>query len=791
MTAEHEGMDLRLLGPVRAWRDGTELALGSARRAAVLAVLALHAGHAVSRQQLVTALWGDEPPASATGNVYTYVSTLRQVLEPGRDRWAAGQLLTSGGGTYCLHVREQDVDVFRFEALREESRRHRSAGDRRAELATLEAALGLWHGEALFGVPGPYAAAQRLRLTELRLASAERQAALLLELGRHEEAIAALRLLVEAYPLQETLHGMLMTALHASGRRAEALRVHDHLSQVLLEETGTEPSAALRAMRLRILTGTNDQPAAARNPAAPATSTTPAPALVPAEPVTLIGRDAEARLLRRALLDVAAGRGRSIRVEGTPGMGKSTLLSVALRTVPPPGCRIGWGVGDELAQRMPLGVLLECVESAMSGDATRDLVRQLFTVAADALEGPGPQTVERAVALVRQAATETPLVLVADNLHRADSTTLRVWAALHELTRELPLLLVASARPGNPGLYGVPADEVVTLGPLSHQEATALVRAVTPEPFDPRVLHRLLTDAGGNPYYLRHLAAAPRDGGGYRGAPPAELVAAVDAHLATFGEDTRHVLRAAAFLGDHCTVAEVAAVTDQQPAELERIIQPARAAGVLTDEPENLVFRHRIVSRVLHESTPAALRIMLHRSFAGKIAEVGGAPERVVGQLLAGPVPLDSGASRWLAQHIEQLSARAPQVAVSMLKRVRTEYALDEETRLGLTAWLARLLDRQHANAVAEAGWVAARTTDVELEAEMQWIMACSHDRLGEHVAAADVARAVLSARRLPEPWLNRFRMLITRLRPYLPGEPTAPHLSRSLILGDKVSVIR
>jgi DNA-binding SARP family transcriptional activator len=783
MTAAHEGMDLRLLGPVRAWRDTAELPLGSARRAAVLAVLALHAGHAVSRQQLVTALWGDEPPASATGNVYTYVSTLRQVLEPGRDRWAAGQLLTSGGGTYCLHVREQDVDAFRFEALREESRRHRSAGDPRAELAALEVALGLWRGEALAGVPGPYAAAQRLRLTELRLASAERQAALLLELGRNDEAIAALRLLVQAYPLQETLHGMLMTALHASGRRAEALRVHDHLSEVLLAETGTEPSAALRAMRLRILTGTNEQTVRAH-------SRTAAPAS-PTDPPTLIGRDAEIRLLRRALLDVAAGRGRSIRIEGTPGMGKSTLLSVALRTAPPPGCRTGWGVGDELAQRMPLGVLLECVESAMSGDATRDLVRQLFTVAADALDGPRPQTVQRAVALVRQAATETPLILLADDLQRADTSTLRVWAALHELTRELPLLLVASAGPGNPGIYGVPADEIITLAPLTPQEATAVVRSVAPEPFDPRVLQRLLSDAGGNPYYLRHLAAAPRDGTGHRGAPPAELVAAVDAHLATFGENTRHMLRAAAFLGDNCTVAEVAAVTDQQPEELQRVIQPARAAGVLTDHPQTVTFRHRIVARVLHESTPAALRIMLHRSFAEKIAEVGGAPERVVGQLLAGPVPLDSGASRWLAQHVEQLSARAPRVAVSMLKRVRTEYALDDETRLELTAWLARLLDRQRANAVAEAGWVAARTADVHLEAEMLWIMAVSHDRQGEHVAAADVARSVLSARRLPEAWMHKFRMLISRLRPHLPGEPTAPHLSRSTLLGDVVSVIR
>lgn len=776
MSAGHEGLDLRLLGPVRAWRDGAELALGSARRAAVLAVLALQAGHAVSREHLVTALWGENPPQSATGNVYTYVSTLRQVLEPGRDRWAAGQVLTSGGGTYCLHVHEQNVDVFRFEALREESRRHRTTGDRLAEFAALEAAMRLWQGEALLGVPGPYAETERLRLTELRLASAERHAALLLELDRNEEAIAALRALVQTYPLQETLHGMLMTALHASGRRAEALQVHDHLSQVLLEQTGTEPSAALRTMRLRILTGTSEPPRPVAAPAAPV-----------APPVPLIGRDDEVRRLRQAVVDVTGGRGRSIRIEGTPGMGKSALLQAALRATVSPGCRTGWGVGDELARRMPLGVLLECVESAMSGDSSHDLVKQLFTVAADALDGPGPQTVDRAVALVRAAATAAPLILVADDLHRADTATLWVWAALHRLTREVPLLLVAAARPGSAEILGVPADETIVLAPLSPPAATALVRAVAPEPFDPRVLGGLLADAGGNPYYLRHLGAATRGGAGYRGVPPAELVAAVSAHLATLGEETRHVLRAIAFLGDECTLDEVALVTDRSPEELLRIVRPARDAGVLAEAAPDLAFRHRIVAQVLHESTPAALRIMLHRSFAGKIAEAGGAPERVVAQLLAGPVPLDTNASRWLTRHIEQLALRAPQVAVTMLKRVRSEYALDEETRLALTAWLARLLYGQRESATAEAGWVAARTTDVHLEAEMQWIIACSHDRHGDHVAAADVARSVLSAHRLPEPWLHRFRMLISRLRPHLPGEPTAPHLSRSMFAGAKV----
>ncbi|MEV4703739.1 BTAD domain-containing putative transcriptional regulator [Actinoplanes sp. NPDC049316] len=773
MSAEHEGIDLRLLGPVRAWRDGSELALGSARRTAVFSVLALHAGHAVSREQLVAAVWGEDPPASATGNVYTYVSALRQVLEPARDRWAAGQLLTSGGGTYRLHVRPQDVDVFRFEALREESRSHRRAGDRPAELAALESALQLWHGDALAGVPGPYAEAQRLRLTELRLATAERQAAVLGEMGRHDEAIVVLRGLVETYPLQENLQDMLLSALHASGRRAEAVGLQ-----------------ALRSGTTRG-SGTTEEATAA---ASYARST---------DRAALIGRDAEVRFLRRAAAEAAAGRGRSIRIEGSPGMGKSALLTVALRGATPVGCRTGWAVGDELARRMPLGVLLECVESAMAGDTARTVVKQLFTVAADTLDGPSSGTVERAVAVIRQAAEQAPLILVADDLQWADAGTLRVWAALHEATAELPLLLVSAARPGFPEVSGVPADDVVDLAPLAPEAATALARAVAPEPPDPDTLRWLLADAGGNPYYLRHLAAA-EFGDGHR-STPADLVAAIGIQLSSFTEETRQLLRAIAFLnaGDaatedededepvHCTLGEVAAVTGRPAGELLRGLEPAVAAGVVARSGDRLMFRHRVVCRVLHEGTPASLRVMLHRSFAERIALAGGPPERAVAQLLAAPVPLDAQVACWLTEHIEQLASRAPRIAVAILQRARSQHIADSGERLVLTAWLARLLLRQGENAVAEANWVAARTSDPDLEGEMRWVAAAAHERRGEYDAAAEIARAVLSERRIPVRWLDRFRILVARLRPHLSGNPTVPHMSRSALLGDQVSVIR
>lgn len=705
------GIDLRLLGSVRVVRDGVELPLGSARRTAVLCVLALHAGHAVSREELVAAVWGADAPASATGNIYTYVSTLR----------AAGHPITSGGGAYQLRIAPESVDVVRFESLREAARCHRAGGDVAAELSALEAALKLWHGDALAGVTGPFAEAQRLRLAELRLATAERHATLLTETGRPEEAARVLRELVDAYPGRENVRGMLADVLMA-GR------------------LGAGPAAA------------------------------------PADPGALIGRATEVSGLRRAAAEAARGNGRSIRIEGTPGIGKSALLGAALRDAVPPGCRVGWAAGDEFSRRTPLGVLLECAESAMSGDPAGGLVQQLLVIAAEALDQPADRTAAKAARLIRGAAEEAPLILVADDLQWADPITLRVWAALGAHPAGLPLLLVAAARSGSPAVRGLPADEIIELTPLDAGAATALVRAVAAEPPEDRLRDRILDDAGGNPHYLRHLAANEP------GAPAAE-------HLAEFTDQTRLVLRAVAVAGAYdlavpggrpvgCTLAELAAVTGRTPVDLARSLNPALAAGVLTADGDRLVFRHRIVARTLHEGTPAALRITLHRSFAERIAATGGPAEQVAAQLLAGDVPLDGSAGDWLAEHVEQLAERSPRIAIDVLQRARAQHGLDPARRLSLTASLARLLLAQDRNAATEAGWVAARTGDPGLEGEMRWVAAHSHERRGEFEAAASVARAALRTQRIAAPWPDRLRALLTRVRPHLAGDPTLPHFS-------------
>ena len=100
-----------VLGPVTTWHDGHEVPAGQPRQLAVLGVLATRANHVVSRGDLIDAVWGDDPPASAEGGIYTYVAGLRRIFEPDRSqpdrskekaRRAPSRVLVSAGGGYML-----------------------------------------------------------------------------------------------------------------------------------------------------------------------------------------------------------------------------------------------------------------------------------------------------------------------------------------------------------------------------------------------------------------------------------------------------------------------------------------------------------------------------------------------------------------------------------------------------------------------------------------------------------------------------------------------------------------
>jgi DNA-binding SARP family transcriptional activator/tetratricopeptide (TPR) repeat protein len=244
---------LEVMGPVRAWRDEAELALGAPKQRALLARLAVQPGRLVSRNELIDALWGDDPPASAVNSVYRYVAELRGVLEPGRGHRATGRVLIATSSGYLLRLDPEQVDVALFARFLREARAALTAGRQGAAVTSFDRALALWSATPLSGIPGPFAEAERARLVEEYRTAVEDRADALLSSGCALDLTAELADHVREQPLRERLRGLLMLSLYRAGRRAEALAVFRDARRLLVEELGIEPGTALQRLHQRIL----------------------------------------------------------------------------------------------------------------------------------------------------------------------------------------------------------------------------------------------------------------------------------------------------------------------------------------------------------------------------------------------------------------------------------------------------------------------------------------------------------------------------------------------------------
>jgi DNA-binding SARP family transcriptional activator len=228
-------VEYALLGPLEVRSDGRPIAIGRGKQRALLAALALNAGHVVSAERLIDDLWGDEPPATAATALQVYVSRLRKTL-------GEGAIETREPG----YLVEGDVDVRHFEELVSEARQ--SEPLRAAEL--LNEALGLWRGAALCDCLLPLEAA---RLEEQRVAAIEQRIEADLGNGRSSELVGELEALVAEHPLREPFRAQLMLALYRAGRQAEALDSYRAARTTLLDELGIEPSPRLQQLEQAIL----------------------------------------------------------------------------------------------------------------------------------------------------------------------------------------------------------------------------------------------------------------------------------------------------------------------------------------------------------------------------------------------------------------------------------------------------------------------------------------------------------------------------------------------------------
>jgi DNA-binding SARP family transcriptional activator/tetratricopeptide (TPR) repeat protein len=784
----HEQLRVSVLGPLRAWYGDQELSLGPARQRALFAVLVADANRLVSRDEIIEAVWGAAAPATAPGSVYTYISGLRRVLAAGENRPPAADVLTSGPAGYSLRIAPGNLDSGRFTELCARAEDLQAAGDPVAAAGVLDQALRLWHGDAYAGISGDRVELERTRLAERRMAAVERRARIAMDLG-DDGLIAELAGLVRDHPLHEPLHELLIQALYRAGRSAEALEAFQAARRTLVAELGVEPGPALRELQRRVLDGSM---AATGTPAAPAT-------IVPTQVARAIrdgladrplpGRADEVALLRGLVAAAAGGTGAAVWIEGEPGIGKTEVLTRAFSDADEAGCGLFWGVASELDRHVPLQVLTRALGlAATSPDPRRAVVATELHLASGNgdQDDAGPAiAAERLLAYLRAVCAGTPIVLVVDDLQWADEASVLLWDRLIAATRQMPLLLVAAARPEPNGRelaqlrrsVQLRLGHVLSLGALSPEATEELIAAVVGAPVGPH-LRTVVGHSGGNPLCAREMAAAlvrrgvvtVADGradidASVRVEVPRSLLAVVRTTLDFLTDDTQEVLRLAALLGTEFDVDDVIAVTGRPPFGLMANLEEALAANVVVDSGTDLAFRHPFLREALYDSIPRPVRAMLHRQTAEVLARRGSPVTRVAEQLAAETPVLDAWVVGWLTGHHAEVIKRVPQTARELIRQVLGTGLPDAAQRETLLVALVKLEFREGSYPIGEAREALGIATDPADRAEMRQLLAAMRFRQGATGEAIDLLTAVVDDPATPEIWRTRHRVLLANFR--------------------------
>ncbi|GAB3428952.1 BTAD domain-containing putative transcriptional regulator [Actinophytocola sediminis] len=478
-----------LLGALEVRVGGRPVEVTRPRLRALLCALALRAGQAVPMGTLAEQVWGARLPDQPHPALHSLVSQLRRLL-------GADVVRTAHSG-YLLDLPPDAVDALRFQRLVDTARGDDPA---RARQLLVEA-LDLWRCAAVGGdLPAQVEATVAAHLVERYLSATEQRIDLDLELGRHAELVGELRELTARYELREPLWARLITALHRSGRQAEALDTYETVRALLADALGVSPSVELRGLHSRLLAADDDLPVDL-----PVVTGPVVPRQLPPDLTGFTGRAADLATLDRLLL---AHRGSGpplvIAVHGPGGAGKTTLA-------------LHWA--HRVLDHFPDGHLYLGMRGHGPGEpvepaAALDVVLRAVGVPAAQV----PPTAEERAALWRTTVLGRRLLLLVDNVR--DASQVRPL-----LPATATVTVLVTSRNELRGLAVRDGARRLAVGELPADEAIELVREVLGEQRcanEPAAVDELADLCGRLPLAL---VIAAQQAARYPDVPIAELVA--------------------------------------------------------------------------------------------------------------------------------------------------------------------------------------------------------------------------------------------------------------------------
>ncbi len=630
-------IEFSILGPIRAVREGSELELGSPKQRAVLALLLINANIPMSADQMIDALWGDTPPASATATLQAYISNLRKVLEPERMRREPASILQKNGAGYFICVDDSQLDSLRFTRLVTDAAPFIETNPQRG-LKMVKEALRLWQGPALADFRyDDFAAAESSRLEEMRLTAVEMRFAAELELGESQTLIPELEGLVTAFPLREKLWEYLMLALYRSSRQAEALRAYRRFESALAE-MGIIPGEALRNLEQSILE--QDPGLTAGQASGPTTHSSA---------TKLVGRDAERATFENALEEARAGRPSLILIEGEAGIGKTRLMEELEATARGSGMRTAFSRCVEIGGTPPFWPWMQICRRLGPHDlatAAGNRARQLAPLLGDSPEGPPVSHLFQLAeglgeALVQMSKTQ-PVVLFIDDLYSADPDSLHLLTLLANEIQDDPVVIVAShrgpdPRPSHP-LNRLLADVSrldralrVLIRPFDLPEMADLAASMTDDAIDGETIRAIYERTEGNVFYSREIFRLLMEEGAVGpGSPgtllPSSVLEVVGRRISGLSSDALSLIRQAALFGrsfDLRFVAEVLGLDrDTCLAAIDEIV----ATGLVSETfaPGVYRFSHMIVVESIVQPLGALRRAQMHADIADRLEALPG-----------------------------------------------------------------------------------------------------------------------------------------------------------------------